>query len=60
MMEEQLDNSLDAFLEEVVSMRNYNKEEYSCASYEGAFREVKDNWNGKGGSPIRNLPKEIV
>ena len=59
MMEKELDNSLNAFLEEVVSMRNYNEKEYSCTSYEGAFREVKDNWNGEGGSPIRSLPKEI-
>ena len=59
MMEKELDNSLNAFLEEVVSMRNYNEKEYSCASYGSAFREVKDNWNGEGGSPIRSLPKEI-
>tara|TARA_R110000787_G_scaffold253394_1_gene358791 strand:+ start:7 stop:195 length:189 start_codon:yes stop_codon:yes gene_type:complete len=55
-----LDNSLNAFLEEVVSMRDHNDREYSCASYEGAFREVKDNWNGDGGSPKRELPKEIT
>jgi len=59
-MKEQLDNSLDAFLEEVISMRSYNKKEYSCGSLGGAFREVVANWNGDGGSPIRNLPKEIV